>query len=51
MDLLTYYLPFAELCSYTTSCSLHNGRIGLIASLLLAILTHRLGMRRLPPVG
>jgi hypothetical protein len=41
----------AELCTYPTPCSLQNGCVGLIASLLLAILTHRLGMRRLPPVG
>ena len=33
---------FAELGSYPTPCSLHNGRIGLIASLLLAALSHRL---------
>jgi hypothetical protein len=42
---------FAELGAYPTPCRLHNGRVGLVASLLLAVLTHRLGMRRLPPVG
>ena len=33
---------FAELRSYPTPCSLHYGHIGLIASLLLALLSHRL---------
>jgi hypothetical protein len=42
---------FAELGAYRTPCCLHNGRVGLVASLLLAVLTHRLGMRRLPPIG
>jgi hypothetical protein len=32
---------FAKLRSYPTSCSLHNGRIGLIESLLLAVLSYR----------
>ena len=27
---------FAELCTYPTPCSLQNGRVGFIASLLLA---------------
>ena len=37
-------VPFAfgELRTYPTSCSLRNGRIGVIAPLLLAVLSHRL---------
>ncbi len=31
----------AELRSYPTPCCLHDGRVGLIASLLLAVLSHR----------
>ena len=42
---------FAELCTYSTPCCLQNGRVGLIASLLLAVLSHRLRMRRLPPIA
>jgi len=42
---------FAELCTYPTSCCLQNGRVGLVASLLLAVLAHRLGMRCFPSVG
>ena len=42
---------FTELRTYPTSCSLQNGRVGFIASLLLAVLTHRLRMRRFPPIG
>jgi hypothetical protein len=38
-DLLFAY---AELRSYPTPCCLHDGCIGLIASLLLAVLSHRL---------
>jgi hypothetical protein len=30
---------------------LHYGHIGLIAALLLAVLSHRLRMRRFPPIG
>jgi hypothetical protein len=33
---------FAELRTYPTPCCLHNDHIGLIASLLLAVLSHRL---------
>jgi hypothetical protein len=33
---------FAELCTYPTRCCLHFGHIGLIAPLLLAVLSHRL---------
>ena len=33
---------YAELRSYPTPCCLHYGRIGLISSLLLAVLSHRL---------
>ena len=42
---------FSELCTYPPPCRLQNGRVGLIAPLLLAVLAHRLGMRRFPPVG
>jgi hypothetical protein len=37
--------------AYPTPDSLHNGRIGLVPSLLRTVLTHRLGMRRFPPIG
>jgi hypothetical protein len=33
---------FAEFRTYPTPCSLHYGRIGLIAPLLLTVLSHRL---------
>ena len=33
---------FAELRTYPTPCCLHYGRVGLTASLLLAVLSHRL---------
>ena len=42
---------FAELRTYPTSCSLHNRHIGLVASFLLEVHSHRLRMRCLPPIG
>jgi hypothetical protein len=40
--LLTYHLRLRSSARTPTSCSLRNGRIGLIAPLLLAVLSHRL---------
>ena len=42
---------FAEIRTYPTPCCLDNGHIGLIASCLFEVLSHRLRMRCLPPIG